>query len=1258
MEINTDEINAAREAGFTDQEIKNSFADELNAAKAAGFTDQEINKQFNFQPVDDGLFKNLFDTAKKRVEEKRAAKEAFQTEIVGPKFDGDYILEQIFGANLYNLQYRAAKGVGTPDALKMPQPKDYTWTEEFLTTLGTLGLELPIYGISAIPGAFGGSFLGPKGTIGGAAFTGAAIPATTRSLLTEILKNQDEQKPSDIMKILYEKSLKEGSKEGLKFSVSMLLPQAKIPGVGTLAENYFTRTAAQLIGYEGTGILLDRHLPSAREFSLSSALFALFNIRLPGKIARDKSETTFVDTGKTPTEVSMDAMKDRTIVEDLASTNIKTPRAYKNLIDLKPDEFKVETKQIKETEIVTPKVEKFDDPIANKAAENISFEPTKNPLTVEQIKETAKKAKRKFIIEIIDQKYPVLEALREAGVKTKTGIEKLNPYESLRILEGSSGRASYFIEYKTLDFKTLKDKGPGLIEIVEPMASVSQKELQLFSTYLTNRHALTLAKRGKETGIDINNAKIFVEKYSTRETFNKRTNEKSTFEKRAKLVDQYHQHLLDYAKDAGKLPKDAYDAYLELNRNYVPIARELPKPGQTGFVKGASNPFKKLKGSKLKIIDPLETIVKNTDFIIRVSELNKTKSDFIDVIIEAKKRGLFPDIKQANSNLKPIKLLRKELEQILDKEQIAKLSDNAVTHLTIFRQEAVYPSETSISFRKDGKYQVWEVGKELADAFRVMDNQAINIFQKFMEAPAKLLRTGAIVDPDFAIPNFLRDTGNATFLSKVTFIPFKDSFMGLFYILYKGNSEKASEAYKRYLKGGGFNSVLRSIDRSIYDGDVHKILSQGAIRNEYKTILGPVKALTDVSESMTRVGLNEKVYQAAKKKGLSEREAIERATFEQMNLLDYQKKGTLGATINRYGTFWNARVQSTVNWLEALRDRPGRASAALFFTAVLPSIGFYIYNMDDKDYKEIPEYIKQQKWYAKINGVGRFYPKGYDVQAFVSSLIEKTLDAVRTDDPKAFSEFAKDFIVQNGKQFNPLPTWLKPHFENLFNYSIFRDAPILPPNAPKDMKNQYYSTEYTNPIIKKLAENLTELVGIDNYFANPIYLENIYDGYTAGLGAKAKDALTYISINFGIIDDPIKPSDDLSKIPGVRAFQAKDIYGNSASVQKFYRRIEEYKKDFNTIEYLKKTGNNEALLKEYKKYNFDINAVIEQEKLVKEASDGIKIIYNAKTKGDGTLWTAEEKQELIEDLYKARIASAQRGLKILGMLEQNKQKKP
>ena len=59
---------------------------------------------------------------------------------------------------------------------------------------------------------------------------------------------------------------------------------------------------------------------------------------------------------------------------------------------------------------------------------------------------------------------------------------------------------------------------------------------------------------------------------------------------------------------------------------------------------------------------------------------------------------------------------------------------------------------------------------------------------------------------------------------------------------------------------------------------------------------------------------------------------------------------------------------------------------------------------------------------------------------------------------------------------------------------------MLPPSAPKDMLNSEYSTEYTNPTIKALAEQLTSIVGADNYFANPIYLENIYDSYFGGVG--------------------------------------------------------------------------------------------------------------------------------------------------------------
>ena len=67
--------------------------------------------------------------------------------------------------------------------------------------------------------------------------------------------------------------------------------------------------------------------------------------------------------------------------------------------------------------------------------------------------------KKKAIIEAIDTKYPVLEALREAKVNTKTGIEKLNLYEQTRILEGMPNRAAYFIEFNTPAEATAFSKG-------------------------------------------------------------------------------------------------------------------------------------------------------------------------------------------------------------------------------------------------------------------------------------------------------------------------------------------------------------------------------------------------------------------------------------------------------------------------------------------------------------------------------------------------------------------------------------------------------------------------------------------------------------------------------------------------------------------------------------------------------------------------------------------------------------------------------
>lgn len=1253
----SEEINAAKQAGFTTQEIKDSYADEINAAKQAGFTKEEIDKEYGFQEIDRSVFKNLISFEKKNIEAKfearKIAAEKFKETIVGKEFDGDYILEQILGNNLTNLGYRAATGKGTPEAMNMPVPDDYTWTEEFLATAGGLAIDSPYYIASAVPGFLAG------GPIGGG-FTGAAIPTATRVAFTEILKNQDEQKPSDIMKILWEEALPEAAKEGTKFAASVALPMTKIPGVGPLAQSYFTRTAAQITGYEGAGLIIDRELPEWKEFTMSSAMFALFNLFIPKKLATAKTEKIFKDTGKRPTDVALDSSKNRTIREDLLSDN-PTIRAYEIKGDKK---IEIPKEDIKVTVTKGEPKKIFDDPIANKAAENISFEGKEIPITPEQIKQTIKEssktAKRKFIIKAIDQKYPVLEALKDAGVNTKTGLGKLNEYEFLRIQEGMQGRSAHFVEFGTLDFKTLAENGPSLMSIAEPFVK-KKTEAKLFSTYLTNRQAISLAKKNKESGVDIPNAQIFLKKYANKKVKDPTTGKMITYEEGAKKMDTYLQDgVLKYAYDGGLITKESYNAFREINKNYMPMARELPRPGESGFIKGSQNPFKRLKGSKLKIIDPLESILKNTDYIVRMTELNKSKNDFINAMVAAQKKdpvGL-DWIKQKKGNLKPIKVQRKELEKFFDKETLEKLSDKGVEELAIFRQEAVYPDANSISLRntKTGKYEVWEVGEDLATSFRVMDNPSMNFLVKWMTAPTRTLRTGAIVTPDFALPNFFKDTMNATFLSKVTWIPIADSFKGIFHVIYK-DPKRATEAYKRFLKSGGAQSTLRSVDRTMFDADAHAILNKGVMRNEYSTpILGQFRYLTEISEEATRVAMMEKVYKAAKKKGLSERDSLERAGFESRDLLDYQKKGTVGARINKGVPFFNARIQGAVKAYESFRDRPKKFIAMVGLTIVLPTIGFYISNLDengelDKDYEQLPDYIKNNKYYTKVNGRGVYFPKGFEVGTFFSNSTEKILDWIRTNEKQEWKTYVKDFVKEHAKGYTPIPTFLRPHIENLTNYSLFREAPMLPPSAPKDMLNSYYSTEYTNPTIKVLAEQLTTIVGADNYFANPIYLENIYDSYFGSIGRMVKDTVNTIAIKGGVIEDPILPADPLTKIPGIRVFQAKDVYGYSKSIQEFYKKTEPHKKLFTTVDYLYRTGDMESYIKEKKKVNFDIEAVMEINNKMKEISDDIKTIYNAKKKQDGKLFTSKEKRDLIDDFYKIRIGLAQKGLKLIKDVE-------
>jgi hypothetical protein len=1243
-----------QQGGFSQTEIQNWKKDKVLTLNNAGFSNAEISEEFGVVATDTNSNKEYFNSVKAELENEYYTQESISPDdellyqskidqadapslkeiVVGKEFDGDEILKRGWGKTLYDMTYRLATDGGLSEAFTQEEPEDYTWFEGLLERGLTLGAELPIYGASFLGGtaATGNPIAG--------AFTAGAIPGAARETLLKSLEQQSYGQPVEIVKNFLKDGIIEGAKQGTIFTTAAIAPQLKLPFVGKLADRYLTRVASQLTAFEGAGAILNQQLPTLREFSYSAVMFGALGAVQPKKTMENRTKKIFVDTGKKPNQVFKDSILDKTILEDVASRNYV--RAYNKLLDRKTVEQKVQPEKPKQL---------FKDDLANKAAENIAFKPKVEIPTVERLKEMGSTVKRKTIIEGIDTKYPVLEALREAKVNTKTGLEKLNLYEQTRILEGMPNRAAYFIEYNTLNGKTLADKGLGLKDITADIVKKGKNEMQLFETYLTNRRAVELNARGIETGFDIATAKAFTKKY------------KLQFEEVAKKIDTYQRHLLEYAVDGGLISKDAFIAMTEANRNYVTFARELPKDGKKGYTEGSVNPFKRIKGSKERVFPPLDAIVNNTNKIVNLAERNQVKVNFIDFI--AKKKGAaeavnapdpFPYINKTKPILKPIKIQRKELERFFEKSEIDKMSDKAVSEFTIFRQEFTATDKGQILIKRDGKTESWDVGVDLANAFKTMDQQGSSMLMNYLGAPARTLRAGAILIPDFAVPNFFRDTIQASFLNKVGFVPIQDSVIGAFKIITKGNNKKANDIYKKYVKSGGMQSTLLAVDKpNIFDGKVFDILNKGPIRNSDKGILAPFKALTRLSEEMTRFRIFEKTYKKAIEKGLTEKQALERGGFEARNLLDYAKRGSLGANINRLVPFWNARVQGLTRVYEAFRDDFGRTSAMIGAYIVIPTIGFYMLNKDDKDYKEEPDWIKQNYWYFKIDDKPYRFPKPFEVGTLVSSVIEKSLDWFRTNEPQEFDKFAKQFFINNAKGFNPMPTVVRPIVENFMNYSFFRDAPIVPKSLDKNLPNKFYYTEYTSETFKLLSKTINGLVGDDSFLATkPIHAENVFRSWTGGLGRYIIDTLDYAIIKAKIIDDPIKPTDTLSKIPIVRAFDVRDVPGYSAqSIVKFFEEFEKVETIINGMDFAKKAGDFEEYQKLKETLNVDEVQLLEYRKSIKEIDKQIRNIYNLKEFPNGDIPTPDEKRELIDDYYKLMINFAQQGL---SYLEQTRKK--
>lgn len=255
---------------------------------------------------------------------------------------------------------------------------------------------------------------------------------------------------------------------------------------------------------------------------------------------------------------------------------------------------------------------------------------------------------QKLYTDMIDDLNPIREAVKQATDRHELPTAD-DPYQLMRLTRGSFGRATQFLEYGTFDFRTYENNGRSFKEIMRGV------DLDGFRAFIASRRALELNRRGIETGIDLQAAEMVVR-------------EGGRFADVARELTDYQNRLTKYLRDAGVLTDDAYQAMLEANKDYVPFFRALDRdnitgPGLSRGVK-TKNPIKNIRGSEERIIDPLESVVKNTYLYLSLAERNYALTAFIDMANRSGRPGDF--IEALPQEMRPTRLHEAEIRALFD----------------------------------------------------------------------------------------------------------------------------------------------------------------------------------------------------------------------------------------------------------------------------------------------------------------------------------------------------------------------------------------------------------------------------------------------------------------------------------------------------------------------------------------------------------------------------------------------------------------
>lgn len=1180
--------NALREGGAPEEVITKWRDDTIKTMQEGGVPSNVIGEYFGQKEMNptklETFFKSNFQTAANAQAEMKVNPNA---DAYGPQpvKEADSLLEAISAGWQMSVGGLLVRG-RTPDTI-LPEHTSsfYRIASQVSGLAGDFASLTPVIGSvagGAAGAAAGTAVAGPAGTAVGTTLGSGAgafgFPEAVRSTLMDSYKNGEVKSFEDFWErssAIFLQTLKSGTVGAATFGVGgkvgSIVGDFAYPQIAKLG----TVTAAEVSTMVTVGKALEGQIPEPSDFADAATL--IMGMHLGLKVTGKSLETVssklmdiYTKTGNRPDQVAAMAMKDQSVQQDIISKNVEIPEAFgmkdptrtevappgalgekSNVLSDEPSRLSLPKLDEKSGPSEPAPLSEADALIQSRIAPYVEEKPEK--MTWD-----------KFYTKAKDDLHPLSIFTDLLSGKKELPASK-DPYLLARLTRGGAGRSDQFLELGTFDYKTLEKTGDSLKTVLEPV----KENLDDFNRYAVATRALELEKRGIDAGLTDKgvSAEERAKAIQAATEVNAKGNKK--YGNILNELTDYQNRTLAYLKDSGVISAKDYELATKANEFYVPFYRLMEEADTAkGPGKGSvpHDPLKEIRGSERKVMDPLVSVIKNTNLYVTLAERNRVIGAMVDL---AKSKGSSLMEKEKTPQ-NAITVKSEELKALLESHGIKGAQDS----LDIFRAAQVPLKDDQIVYFNKGKREVYTVDPDLAKAIKGTDSQSAGIVVEFLGKFASSLRAGATASPDFTMRNVFRDQIMAWVTSgKEGFIPFYDTATAI------GSILKKDDVYQNWLKSGGANSTLVSMDRDYLENNIFRLSKESGLMdrvwNVVKSPLELLRVSAELGENATRLAVFKRALNGEKNA-----DAIYRAGYiSREATLDFKRQG--GGTaraVNLITAFWNAHVEGIDRTVRAAAEDPTGFATKAFVSITLPSLLLWAENKDDPRWREIPRWQKDLFWIVMTKDTVYRIPKPAELGLIFGSMPERMMEQFFTDNPNAMKDFGDSFVQAFAPSF--IPTAAIPVIDHFANKSTFTGAPIVPHNLEKLIPSERYN-EYTTQTGKMIGALLGTMPVIkDTSFASPMVAENYIKGWTGGLGGYALKLIDAALVKAHVYPDPIKPQDTLADIPIVKAFVIRYPSANPQSITDFYEWNTKVSQKFNTLKYHVQTGEVDKASKE------------------------------------------------------------------------------